>query len=125
MVSPSSPSPPPPSWENHWHVERCFSQTIRPISLAFGRLFVQPGHPTTPFYLNYLSGCDASCGGPVGGPWNGVSAALSADGIHFADEGQVIEKDEKAGWLGKRGGSVSGKGPPPSSSPLPSLSLAC
>ena len=45
-------------------------------------LFVQPGHPTTPFYLNYLSGCDASCGGPVGGAWNGVSAALSTDGVY-------------------------------------------
>ena len=62
----------------------------RLISLALGSLFVQPGHPTTPFYLNCRSGCDASCGGPVGGAWDGVSAALSADGVHFADEGQVF-----------------------------------
>ena len=67
-------------------------------------LFVQPDHPTIPFYLNYLSNCDASCGGPIGGPWNGVGAALSIDGVHFADEGVVIHKDPGAVWLGS--GSV-------------------
>eukprot|EP00729_Bicosta_minor_P003911 gene3911-9786_t len=70
-------------------------------------LYVQPNYSTTPFYLNYLSSCGASCGGPVGGAWNGVGAALSSDGVHFADEGQVIQKDAKAVWLGS--GSVLGK----------------
>ena len=65
-------------------------------------LLAQPGTPT-PFYLNYLSNCDASCGGPVGG-WNGVGAAISTDGVHFADEGVVIHKDAGAVWLGS--GSV-------------------
>ena len=57
-----------------------------------------------PFYLNYLSDCDASCGGPTGGAWNGVGAATSTDGVHFADEGVVIHKDSGATWLGS--GSV-------------------
>ena len=33
-----------------------------------------------------------------GGAWNGVGAALSSDGVHFADLGQVIQKDPKAVW---------------------------
>ena len=66
-------------------------------------LYVQPNH-SIPFYLNYLSSCDASCGGPVGGAWNGVGAALSTDGVHFVDEGVVIEKHPDAVWLGS--GSV-------------------
>ena len=56
------------------------------------------------FYMNYLSSCDASCGGATGGAWNGVGAALSADGVHYADEGVVIHKDDGAVWLGS--GSV-------------------
>lgn len=67
-------------------------------------LFVEKNHGTSPFYLNYLSNCDASCGGPTGGMWNGVGAALSTDGVHFADEGIVIHKDPGAVWLGS--GSV-------------------
>ena len=66
-------------------------------------LYVQPDQPS-PFYLNYLSSCDASCGGPTGGMWNGVGATFSTDGVHFADEGVVIHKDPKAVWLGS--GSV-------------------
>jgi hypothetical protein len=67
-------------------------------------LFVQPDHPTIPFYFNYLSTCDA-CGG-TGGTWNwnGVGAALSVDGVHFSDKGVIIQKDPGAGWLGS--GSV-------------------
>ena len=62
------------------------------------------GGGAPPFYLNYLSSCDASCGGPTGGSWNGVGAATSVDGVHFADEGVVIHKDPGATWLGS--GSV-------------------
>ena len=43
-------------------------------------------------------------GGATGGAWNGVGAALSSDGVHFADLGQVIQKDPNAVWLGS--GSV-------------------
>lgn len=67
-------------------------------------LFPDPQHPTSPFYLNYLSSCDASCDGPTGGSWNGVGAALSSDGVHFSDEGVQIHKDPAAVWLGS--GSV-------------------
>ena len=45
-----------------------------------------------------------SGGGPTGGAWNGVGATFSTDGVHFADLGQVIQKDAKAVWLGS--GSV-------------------
>jgi hypothetical protein len=56
-------------------------------------LLVQNEPGVVPFYLNYLSNCDASCGGPYGdGQWNGVGAAVSMDGVHFADEGVVIHK---------------------------------
>ena len=51
------------------------------------------------YYLNYLSSCDATCGGATGGSWNGVGAATSTDGVHFADEGVVIHKDDGAVWL--------------------------
>ena len=36
--------------------------------------------------------------------WNGVGAAASEDGVHFADQGVVIQKDRNAVWLGS--GSV-------------------
>jgi hypothetical protein len=55
-------------------------------------LLVQPSHSTAPFYMNYLSACDESCGGSYDGQWNGVGAAISTDGVHFADEGVVIHK---------------------------------
>eukprot|EP00662_Eupelagonemidae_sp_cell21_P035580 gene35580-52744_t len=52
-------------------------------------LYADP-NSSIPFYLNYLSNCDTSCGGPPGGAWNGVGAALSTDGVHFADEALVV-----------------------------------
>jgi hypothetical protein len=68
-------------------------------------LFAQPGQGGVPkFYMNYLSSCDASCGGPTGGMWNGVGATISSDGVHYEDQGVVIHKDPGAGWLGS--GSV-------------------
>ena len=54
--------------------------------------------------MNYLSSCDASCKGPVGGSWNGVGATISSDGVHYEDQGIVIHKDQHAVWLGS--GSV-------------------
>ena len=68
-------------------------------------LYTQPDQAGVPkYYMNYLSGCDASCNGPVGGMWNGVGATVGSDGVHWKDEGVVIHKDPKAVWLGS--GSV-------------------
>ena len=68
-------------------------------------LFAQPGQDAVPkFYMNYLSSCDASCGGPTGGAWNGVGATISSDGVHYEDQGVVVHKDAGAAWLGS--GSV-------------------
>jgi hypothetical protein len=74
-------------------------------------LFAQPGQDAVPkFYMNYLSSCDASCGGsPSRDPagccaWNGVGAAISSDGVHYEDQGVVVHKDEGAANLGS--GSV-------------------
>ena len=68
-------------------------------------LFAQPEQDAVPqFYMNYLSNCDASCGGPTGGQWNGVGATISSDGVHFEDQGVVVHKDAGAAWLGS--GSV-------------------
>lgn len=68
------------------------------------RLYAQPGQDGVPkYYMNYLSSCD-SCGGPPGGSWNGVGATTSEDGVHYEDQGIVIQKDKNAVWLGS--GSV-------------------
>ena len=70
-------------------------------------LFVQPGQDAVPkFYMNYLSSCDASCGGsPSRDPagccsWNGVGATTSDDGVHYEDQGIIFTKDPDAAWLG-------------------------
>ena len=87
-------------------------------------LYAQPNATTSvpKYYLNYLSACDDCGGGPRSsctctktprgsqcepgscGMWNGVGAAASDDGVHFADQGVVIHKDPNAVWLGS--GSV-------------------
>jgi len=74
-------------------------------------LFAQPEQNAVPkFYMNYLSSCDASCGGsPSNDPtgccgWNGVGATISNDGVHYEDQGIVVHKDAGAKWLGS--GSV-------------------
>jgi hypothetical protein len=53
-------------------------------------LYAQPGQDAVPkFYMNYLSSCDASCGGPPSKDpkgccgWNGVGATISSDGVHY------------------------------------------
>lgn len=75
------------------------------VALHLYRLYAQPNQDGVPkYYMNYLSSCDASCHGPVGGMWNGVGATISSDGVHYEDQGVVIHKDKDAAWLGS--GSV-------------------
>ena len=54
---------------------------------CLARLYAQPDqHGVPKYYMNYLSSCDASCKGPVGGSWNGVGATISSDGVHYEDQ---------------------------------------
>lgn len=45
-------------------------------------------------YLFYLHKTRA------GGDWDGMSVAVSDDGVHFADHGPIIHKADDAAWLG-------------------------
>jgi hypothetical protein len=65
--------------------------------------------PSGDIVLNYLVKHNSSDMKVILGQWNGIGAALSSDGAHFADLGVVISKDcaskdDCAHWLGS--GSV-------------------